>query len=54
MMRWTWQVLDLSKPVFDAALKGFNKLMAKGVLNKDSILTIATFRNHHVKKDCMC
>ena len=33
----------LSKPVFDAALKGFNKLMAKGVLNKDSILTIADF-----------
>ena len=33
----------LSKPVFDAALKGFNKLMTKGLLNKDSILTIADF-----------
>jgi len=33
----------LSKPVFNAALKGFNKLMAKGLLNKDSILTICDF-----------
>lgn len=33
----------LSKTVFDAALKGFNRLMSKGKLNKDSILTIADF-----------
>lgn len=40
----------LSKPVFTAALKGFHKLMAKGLLNKDSILTICDFSKSSSQK----
>lgn len=37
------QELGLQKKVLDLAMKGFSRLMVKGRLNKDSILTIVDF-----------